>query len=221
MLCLIKLGLQARWAGIWGLTILLPCSLNRVEGHRGEIQLQNIRGNFFLSITAAVPAALLQYKSHGRPRSSLCLLNTMPSWWLITLVKGTKSQAIYWRHPPVSPAAPRPLSFSTQSTHSGTEWKAAVEERRLWSFWWFLWAGESGKEAVVPESASVCVKEVWGLFQLAAAAPVPADSSWASGTWRCVLSWKKFISEFGLFGPARMGTWPLLQIHLGRTNREM
>lgn len=36
-----------------------------------------------------------------------------------------------------------------------------------------------------------------------------------------MFSWKKFISELGLFGPAKMGMWPLLQIYLERTNREM
>lgn len=86
-------------------------------------------GIFSWLLQQLLPAALLQYESHGRQRSSPCLLNTVPSWWLITSVRGTKSQPIYWRHPPASPAAPRPLGFSTQSAHNGTDWKAAVEER--------------------------------------------------------------------------------------------
>lgn len=98
-------------AGVTGLTTLLSCSPNRAEGRRGEIYLQNTGGNFLLAVGAAVPAALLQYESHGKPRSSPCLLSTVPSWRLVPSSEGnqggTKARSF--------PEAPCWFSSSLQS----------------------------------------------------------------------------------------------------------
>lgn len=80
-------------------------------------------------VAAAVPAALLQCKSHGKPRSSLSLLSTEPSWCLVTSSKRNKV-SVYRRHPAASPADCRSLVFSMQSMHSGRDQKKrAVRER--------------------------------------------------------------------------------------------
>lgn len=62
---------------------LAPCAEEKAV--EGKTTPEDTGENFLLVITAAVPAAaLLQYKSHGKPRSSLCSLSTLPSWWLVT-----------------------------------------------------------------------------------------------------------------------------------------
>lgn len=86
----------------------------------------------------------------------------------------------------------------------------------LWSFGWFLWAGEPGTEAMVPESDSVWVKEVWGLFQLATAAPVPADSVWASGTWGTCLAGKSLFQSLACLGQPRWERGHCCKYILGR-----
>lgn len=134
-------------------------SLSRVKGCGGEILLQNIGGNFLLVITAAVPAALLQYKSHGKPRSSRCLLNTMPFWWLVSSSKRSKVCLL---------EAPSCSSSSLQSPlflcAEHAQWERLGKEQSRKGTLTFLVDEDnfvklclrgSGREAVVSESASV------------------------------------------------------------------
>lgn len=55
-------------------------------------------------IAAAVPAALLQYESHGEPGSSRCALSTLPSRWLVASSLGSQGRLRLLEHPAASPA---------------------------------------------------------------------------------------------------------------------
>lgn len=112
-------------------------------------------------ITAAVPAALLQYESHGKPRSSLCLLNTMPSWWLVNSSKRNKVLVCFLEAPSCFSSSLQRLQFlhaeHTQQERLGKEQsrkgalKSLVDEAGFGE----LCLRGSRREAVVSESTSV------------------------------------------------------------------